>query len=131
MPDLRELNFRVDFSAKTFGAVVNLCKDLGIRYPEELSFCKPLEQHHLKKNYSAFPKKAIPVVENGQSREYILPAVDTNSFIPVTSNLNGSYNSLDGPINGPFSCGPGTNSPLHRPPPASTPISSPNSVSDF
>ena len=38
LPDLRYLDCRVDFSVKTFNAVVTLCKELGIRHPEELSF---------------------------------------------------------------------------------------------
>ncbi|KAH8379509.1 hypothetical protein KR009_005376 [Drosophila setifemur] len=50
LPDLRYLNCRVDFSTKTFAAVVNLCKQLDIRYPEELSLCKPLHAKHLRRN---------------------------------------------------------------------------------
>ena len=51
LPDLRYIDCQVDFSVKTFNACVNLCKELGIRYPEELSLCKPLEPEHLKQNY--------------------------------------------------------------------------------
>ena len=29
MPDLRDMDFRVDFSVKTFNAVVDLCKQIG------------------------------------------------------------------------------------------------------
>ncbi|KAH8370992.1 hypothetical protein KR093_005849 [Drosophila rubida] len=94
LPDLRVLDYRVNFSAKTFGAVVNLCKDLDIRYPEELSLCKPVEQEHLKKNFSKLPPKLIPVAEaNGTA--YLLPAPDTNSFVPITNAYNGSNGSLD------------------------------------
>ena len=53
LPDLRYIDCQVDFSVKTFNACVNLCKELGIRYPEELSLCKPLEQEHLKENYQS------------------------------------------------------------------------------
>lgn len=121
LPDLRYLDCRVDFSIKTFGAVVNLCKDLGIRHPEELSLCKPLESEHLKKNYSEFPKRAIPIAEqNGHS--YLEPAPDTNSFIPINS-FNGSCGSLDKPQNGTFSCAP-VHTP-RKPAQQSTPISSP------
>lgn len=129
LPDLRYLDCRVDFSIKTFGSVVNLCKDLGIRYPEELSLCKPLEAAHLKRNYSEYPKKKIPVEQNGNSREYISPAPDTNSFIPsYSSGLHGSVGSLDGP-NGPFSCAPVQHTPHKHL--QSTPISSPTGVSTF
>jgi kindlin 2 len=51
LPDLRYIDARVDFSVKTFTAVVQLCKDLGIRHPEELSFSRPLVNYHLKKNF--------------------------------------------------------------------------------
>ncbi|XP_055382016.1 unc-112-related protein [Condylostylus longicornis] len=103
LPDLRFLDCRVDYSIKTFGAVVNLCKDLGIRHPEELSLCKPLEPEYLKKNYAQFPHSKIIIPEpNGTI--LLQPAPDTNSFIPVNS-FNGSCNSLDKTQNG-FSCAP-------------------------
>ena len=52
LPDLRYIDCSVDFSIKTFNAVLNLCSELEIRHPEELSLCKPLEHEHLKYNYS-------------------------------------------------------------------------------
>lgn len=51
LPDLRYIDARVDFSVQCFTAVKLLCKELGIRQSEELSFCRPLSQEHLKKNY--------------------------------------------------------------------------------
>ncbi|XP_055590671.1 unc-112-related protein [Uranotaenia lowii] len=130
MPDLRYLDCRVDFSVKTFGAVVALCKDLGIRHPEELSLCKPLEAAHLKKNYADFPKKKVTIEQNGNGRgELFRPASDTNTFIPTMStSFHGSNGSLDGPTNGgPFSCAPVQHSHYNasRPTLQSTPISSP------
>lgn len=128
IPDLRYLDCRVDFSVKTFKAVVSLCKDLGIRYPEELSLCKPLSPEHLKKNYADQPKKKMLVEQNGNyqnSREYIHPAPDTNTFIPTQAhNFNGSDSSLE---NGPFLCAPVSQRPTPPPhnPQGSTPISSP------
>ncbi|XP_005177687.2 unc-112-related protein [Musca domestica] len=105
LPDLRYLDCRVDYSAKTFAAVVNLCKDLDIRHPEELSFCKPLEAEHLKKNFGKFPPKKVPIVEpNGTV--YLQPAPDTNSFIPLNSAYRGSNGSLDRTQNGNFLCAP-------------------------
>lgn len=126
LPDLRYLDCRVDFSVKTFASVVNLCKDLDIRHPEELSLCKPLEQDHLKKNFSQFPNKKIPIAEpNGTT--YLQPAPDTNSFIPINS-YNGSNCSLDKSHNDNFLCAPVAPSyptTPRRQPPAGTPISSP------
>lgn len=42
---------RVDFSTNSFNAVVQLCADLGVRHPEELSFTRPLLGAHLKQNF--------------------------------------------------------------------------------
>jgi kindlin 2 len=127
MPDLRYLDCRVDFSIRTFGAVVSLCKDLGMRHPEELSLCKPLEAAHLKKNFSEYPKRKLLVEQNGNSH-YLQPAPDTNTFIPTHSNsFHASNGSLDGPPNGgPFFCAP---MPSPKPPQSITPISSPSGVS--
>jgi len=51
LPDLRYVDARVDFSVSCFTAVKLLCKELGIRHSEELSFTRPLSAEHLKKNY--------------------------------------------------------------------------------
>jgi kindlin 2 len=118
----------VDFSVKTFRSVVSLCKDLGIRYPEELSLCKPLSPEHLKKNYADQPKKRMLVEQNGNyqnGREYMQLAPDTNTFIPHATSFHGSDNSLD---DRPFMCAPVPQRPT--PPPqnsqgGTTPISSP------
>ncbi|XP_060536179.1 unc-112-related protein-like [Cylas formicarius] len=116
LPDLRYLDMRVDFSIKTFSAVAHVCKELGIRHPEELSFCKPLESNHLKYNYKDMPKKKYD--QNGTSRNgHVAP--DTNTFIANSSPV-GSTGSLEN--NSPFLCAPVTPS---RIPPSSTPVNSP------
>ncbi|CAG9860736.1 unnamed protein product [Phyllotreta striolata] len=112
LPDLRYLDMRVDFSIKTFSAVAQICKDLGIRHPEELSLSKPLEYNHLKYNYKDMPKKKSEQNHNGHL------AADTNTFI-ANSSPGGSTGSLD---NSPFSCAPVTPS---RGPASSTPVTSP------
>ncbi|EDV97783.1 unc-112-related protein [Drosophila grimshawi] len=108
LPDLRYLDCRVDYSVKTFAAVVNLCKLLDIRYPEELSLCKPLEAEHLKKNFAQLPhQKRVPIAEP-DGTTYLQPAPDTNSFVPINSAFNGGSNgSLDKPsAPGMFFCAP-------------------------
>lgn len=124
------MDCRVDYSTNTFRAVVNLCKDLGIRHPEELSLCKPLEPAHLKKNFSTFPKQKFAPNEYEIGRnDFISPAPDTNSFIPTHSTLLHSSNgSLDSPSNGPFSCAPypNTHTTVHQR--NNHPISSPTGV---
>ncbi|XP_017778906.1 PREDICTED: unc-112-related protein [Nicrophorus vespilloides] len=114
LPDLRCLDMRVNFSIKTFSTVIALCKDLGIRHPEELSFCKPLEPAHLKHNFKDMPKKKQD--HNGVQRNGNHLPSDTNTFIansPVGSTL-----SLDKS----FSCAPVT---PQRGLQSSTPVSSP------
>eukprot|EP00096_Caligus_rogercresseyi_P011514 TRINITY_DN4537_c0_g1_i1.p1 TRINITY_DN4537_c0_g1~~TRINITY_DN4537_c0_g1_i1.p1 ORF type:complete len:708 (+),score=204.27 TRINITY_DN4537_c0_g1_i1:309-2432(+) len=86
LPDLRFLDCSLDFSVTTFSASKNLCKELGIRYGEELSLCKPLEPEHLKQNYqetSPRKKPVHPPTKDGRSTE----RVDTNTFIPSSSTL--------------------------------------------
>ncbi|EDW73509.1 uncharacterized protein Dwil_GK17582 [Drosophila willistoni] len=112
LPDLRYLDCRVDYSLKTFGAVVNLCKQLDIRYPEELSLSKPLEADHLKRNFAQ---------EHQQQKRgvNVEPAADTNSFVPIIAASDhqhqhhggvadgGSSGSLDKPSSpGMFFCAP-------------------------
>jgi len=50
LSDLRYVDTKVDLSVKCFSAVKELCKEWGIRHPEELSFARPLGPEHLKKN---------------------------------------------------------------------------------
>ena len=102
---------------------------MGIRYPEELSLCKPLSPEHLKRNYADQPKKKLLVEQNGnyQNNQYINPAPDTNTFIPTHSNsFHGSDNSLD---DRPFSCAPVAQQrptpPPHNTTLGGTPIRSP------
>lgn len=117
LPDLRFLDCRVDFSIKTFNAVINLCKELGVRHPEELSFCKPLEPSHLKCNLKDLKnhKKHAEHIQNGHS------TADTNTFIANGNhnNHNGSTNSLDKNSPG-YICAPVT--PVKQ---NSTPIGTP------
>lgn len=92
----------------------------GIRHPEELSFCKPLEPNHLKYNLKDLPAKKK--IENQKNGHWNVPA-DTNTFIPVSQSPRGSTGSLD--QSSPFMCAPVTPNNRNH----STPISSPVSVS--
>lgn len=119
LPDLRYLDTKVDFSVKTFSAVIQLCKELGIRHPEELSFSKPLEPNHLKYNFKDMPRKKGE--HNGMHKNgHVYPPPDTNTFI-ANQSPDGSTGSLD-KSNNAFMCAPVT---PHKTPPSSTPISSP------
>ena len=43
MPDLQEFQMRLSFSLNVFNAVKEICAELGIRHPEELSLLRPPE----------------------------------------------------------------------------------------
>ncbi|KAK5648422.1 hypothetical protein RI129_003314 [Pyrocoelia pectoralis] len=105
LPDLRYLDMRVDFSIKTFAAVVGVCKDLGIRHPEELNSEKKRKENVSQKNGALAS----------------IPPPDTNTFIPNQSPV-GSTGSLD---KTPLMCAPVT----PQKPPSSTPLNSPGNVS--
>ncbi|XP_044728627.1 unc-112-related protein-like isoform X2 [Chrysoperla carnea] len=129
LPDLRYLDCKVDFSIKTFNTVIHLCKELGIRHPEELSLSKPLESTHLKHNLKEnLAKKKLhtgsgPTDQNGTIRNGVhpYPPPDTNTFIATASSPHGSNGSLD---KSPFMCAPVS----HKPTTTSSPISSPNNT---
>ncbi|XP_034944759.1 unc-112-related protein-like isoform X1 [Chelonus insularis] len=122
LPDMRYLDFRVDFSIKTFNAVMNLCKELGIRHAEELSFCKVLEPNHLKYNLKDLPLKKK--IENQKNGSWQIP-VDTNTFIPTTQNLKGSNGSLE---QNTFMCAPVTSNTKNYSTPISSPVSQSNTL---
>ena len=88
LPDLRFTDCQVDFSIKSFNAVVNLCKELGIRHPEELSLAKPLDHDHLKFNYGTIKKEekarrvTLATMPNTTMSRH-----DTNTFIAASETL--------------------------------------------
>ena len=97
LPDLRFIDCNVDFSVRTFNASIVLCKDLGIRHPEELSLCKPLDPEHLKQNYQETPgrRRQPPPTKDGHTGERI----DTNTFIAKGGRQYHSNGSLNGTMN--------------------------------
>ena len=99
LPDLRFIDCQVDFSIKTFNASVNLCKELGIRHPEELSLSKPLEPEHLKQNYqeTVMRRKPLPPTKDGNTGERI----DTNTFIMQNGDYSRNGGSLNGTLRSP------------------------------
>ncbi|XP_014666827.1 PREDICTED: fermitin family homolog 2-like isoform X2 [Priapulus caudatus] len=49
LPDLQYLEMRVDFSVRVFTTVVQICKQYGIRHPEELSLLVPFDEKTIRK----------------------------------------------------------------------------------
>lgn len=129
LPDLRYLDVRVDFSVKTFNAVVTLCKELGIRHPEELSLAKPLEADDLRHNYrEPAGQSAADKKKTAAARVAAAPTADTNTFIAAghNSSTHSSNNSLDN-IKATSGCTPVLPSTTLNRTPATpvTPVSSP------
>ena len=117
LPDLRYIDCSVDFSVRTFNAMLNLCSELEIRHPEELSLCKPLEIEHLKYNYSqvkraeekrrrvtlgAMPNHRSATSASSQHLDQmiVVDRPDTNTFIAnrycIVSLLDNAPNYLVG-----------------------------------
>jgi len=100
LPDLRYVDCTVDFSVKTFNASVQMCKDLGLRHPEELSLCKPLDPEHLRMNYQEvmMRRRPPPPTKEGNNGERI----DTNTFVSNTGTLShkSPHNTLKTPTRG-------------------------------
>ncbi len=114
LPDLRYIDCNVDFSVRTFSASIALCKELGIRHPEELSLCKPLEPAHLKENYQeTLLRQRAPVpTKDGSAGERI----DTNTFISKGGRQYHSNGSLNGTLGGNKTPTAGRNGQFHSNP---------------
>ncbi|KAG8191181.1 hypothetical protein JTE90_011865 [Oedothorax gibbosus] len=105
LPDLRFIDIKADFSAKTFTAVKKLCKELGIRHPEELSLCRPLTSDHLKRNYShgvgctprqrsKDPTSGINLSQNNNNKSdgFLSPDTSGSNGTPLNTSWNDSRN---------------------------------------
>lgn len=99
LPDLQYFDLKVDFSVKTFASVVNLCKELGLRHPEELSFCRPLMPEHLKRNYKYIgcsPRQRAQDANSPRNANLSLnqsnlsDSINPDGIIPPVSPLNTS-----------------------------------------
>lgn len=90
LPDLRYIDTKVDMSVKCFSSIVQLCKELGIRHPEELSFARPLSSDHLKKNH----RNALSVTSRQRTRDSIGPIISHNNSHSTVSHHNLSSSSV-------------------------------------
>lgn len=87
LPDLRYVDAKVNFSVECFTAVKLLCKELGIRHSEELSFCRPLSQEHLKRNYQN-------VGVTPRQRGYVANGANGQNDPNLTMGNNSHYGSM-------------------------------------
>jgi len=72
LPDLQVLDMPVNFSKNVFTVVIKLCKELGIRHPEELSLSRKMDREELKKNkgVSATRRTQVPGLANANGNSY-------------------------------------------------------------
>ncbi|XP_067682931.1 fermitin family homolog 2-like [Haliotis asinina] len=111
LPDLQVLELRVDFSSRVFAAVISLCKELGIRHPEEVSLMVRMDKDDLKR----VVKEAVRKKKHGESN------------VSGTLSANGTLQSSSGSLDGKLSPYP-SRSPI-GPSPSNTLIRSPHSMS--
>lgn len=95
LPDLQYANVRVNFAAKIFHTVIEICKFFDIRHPEELSLVVPPKSLRLEKSQPAKGQKHQHT--NGTQDEGLLsPVVLTPGLTPMSPYTPGSpmYNTL-------------------------------------
>ncbi|XP_070576753.1 fermitin family homolog 2-like [Ptychodera flava] len=85
LPDLQQIDMRVDFSVMVFNSVIEVCKDLGIRHPEELSF--------LRRKDDRFKRNSK---NSGSLRKKKKEKSDRESVASNNSLEGGSQGSVDG-----------------------------------
>ncbi|XP_033736193.1 LOW QUALITY PROTEIN: fermitin family homolog 2-like [Pecten maximus] len=108
LPDLQIIDQRMDFSRNVFSAVILLCKELGIRHPEELSIMRYLDKDDLKKSI----KENLNQKKKKDSKDEMVMGVNGNGTVHHSSS--GSLDRLS-----PFSrspAGPSPNNTLNRTP---------------
>lgn len=102
LPDLQTLDLRVNFCGNVFSAVVHLCKELGMRHPEELSIMKKFDKDDLKKNIK---ENLNP--KNKKKKE-------SKEELNVTNGQNGLHHSSNNSLDrlSPYNRSPMNRSPM-------------------
>lgn len=81
LPDLQVVDMQINFSINIFRVVVKICKELGIRHPEELSLSRKIDKEELKRNrgVSAIRRTQVPGLSspNGHMTS---PSYDSATF---------------------------------------------------
>ncbi|UYV80971.1 FERMT2 [Cordylochernes scorpioides] len=93
MPDLQYVDLRTDFSIKTFSTVMEICRNLNIRHPEEMSLCRPLQPEHLKRNYNKLGCTQRQRTKDSSN------APNQNSSISTPEKTNPDVSNMSGPLN--------------------------------
>ncbi|KAM8939944.1 fermitin family homolog 3 isoform 1-T1 [Pelodytes ibericus] len=99
LPNQRSLRIRVSFSSTTFSACAEVCKMLGIRHPEELSFLRALQEREKKKKkdkdtvtQEIFDLTSLRPNSGDSATQVILGAVP--SYFTTSPEAHESYRAL-------------------------------------
>ena len=87
LPDLRFIDTKVDVSVKCFNAVISLSKDLNIRHPEEVSFCRPLTNDHLKRNFGS---RTLGATSRQRAKDFMGPIFARSEVHSNETMVNGN-----------------------------------------
>lgn len=95
-PDLEFIDVAIDFSKPVFKAVQELCSDLGIRHPEELSLMKPceLKQKGERKSNSVRAKLKKRLSQSSFSSDDNLSANSDDRTRGSKDSLTPNYGSM-------------------------------------
>ena len=106
LPDHQVLALTVDFSSTLFHSVKQICKQLGIRHPEELSLLRTNQQTHqahshttvlptLTKNKTNFDQSQTPSPKpttREQQQQQQQPNTEEENSVSSSSNTSGTLN---------------------------------------
>ncbi|XP_073484721.1 fermitin family homolog 1 [Aquarana catesbeiana] len=95
LPNMKTVRLKVSFSALVFKAVVEICRTLNIRHPEELSLMKPLEDSVKKKKKKEAKEPILEEVINlegshGSSGSLASPGLYSKTMTPMYDPVSGT-----------------------------------------
>ncbi|XP_018117984.1 fermitin family homolog 1 isoform X2 [Xenopus laevis] len=95
LPNMKTVRLKVSFSAVVFKAVVEICKILNIRRPEELSLIKPADDYFKKKKKKETKDTVLDEVinlesPNSNSGSLASPGLYSKTMTPMYDPVNGT-----------------------------------------
>lgn len=89
LPSLHQISVPVNFSTDIFSVVIRICKELNIRFPEELSVQLPLMKEDLKSNHTlTMMKSRLFAMQNSENSKSTTKELPTPEPLSPTSNFN-------------------------------------------
>ncbi|XP_013404560.1 fermitin family homolog 2 [Lingula anatina] len=86
LPDLQIMDVRADFSVKIFASVIQICKEMGIRHPEEVSLWRKVDRDELRNRNNVQKRRRQPDSPSGT----LSPGGGgTSPYLTINSNHSG------------------------------------------